>query len=170
MDVVRKRPVMCKGCPWNPDREGPMLDADTWDTVMSRIRSGERWICHETTDGPRLTERTQFCAGAPSTFTATVTHAAEQYRIRLSKMTPEERTAHDEEIRQIVLSWKHGPELLALMEKGPDACTGLTAMWCPIHGNCTCPEGHGPGERDMDGLGMCPLHSMESTHPIGDPE
>ncbi len=48
-------------------------------------------------------------------------------------------------------------------------CTGLTARWCPIHGDCTCPN---PADRDdfgpsdMDDM-HCPLHGEASDHPIG---
>lgn len=35
-------------------------------------------------------------------------------------------------------------------------CTGLTATWCPVHGQCTCRPQHGmPGPGNDDG---CPLH------------
>lgn len=38
-------------------------------------------------------------------------------------------------------------------------CTGLSASWCPVHGDCTCPE---PLEAlDAD---ACPLHSDASSH------
>lgn len=54
------------------------------------------------------------------------------------------------------------------------ACTGLTATWCPTHGDCTCPElfdavdeqGRGIGEpqgRDMNDE-RCPLHATASSH------
>jgi hypothetical protein len=38
-------------------------------------------------------------------------------------------------------------------------CTGLTASWCPVHGDCSCPN----REEAMDDEG-CPLHSWESSH------
>lgn len=37
-------------------------------------------------------------------------------------------------------------------------CTGLSASWCPIHGDCTCTT---PGELDE---AHCALHGIESTH------
>lgn len=46
------------------------------------------------------------------------------------------------------------------------ACTGLTARWCPAHGDCTCPRDPGI-ETDMDDEG-CPLHGSESDHPVGE--
>ena len=39
-------------------------------------------------------------------------------------------------------------------------CTGLTATWCPVHGDCTC-------EREFEqGLDApsCPLHAFDSQH------
>lgn len=38
-------------------------------------------------------------------------------------------------------------------------CTPLSAGWCPVHGDCTCPQ----REVEMDSP-TCPLHSSESTH------
>lgn len=45
-----------------------------------------------------------------------------------------------------------------------DACTGLTARWCAVHGDCTCPrdEAHLDSQR-------CPLHGPESDHAADDP-
>ena len=40
-------------------------------------------------------------------------------------------------------------------------CTGMTAQWCPNHGDCTCPD----IEEAMDSPN-CPLHSRESNHPF----
>lgn len=37
-------------------------------------------------------------------------------------------------------------------------CTGLTATWCPIHGDCAC-----PGRVPLDDRG-CLLHSPGSPH------
>ncbi len=46
-------------------------------------------------------------------------------------------------------------------------CTGVTARWCPNHGDCVC-GGYGTDEwddsSDMDD-GDCPLHSHLSPHP-----
>lgn len=37
------------------------------------------------------------------------------------------------------------------------ACTGVTARWCPVCGDCNCcPAWDGP---------TCPLHSSSSPHP-----
>lgn len=44
-------------------------------------------------------------------------------------------------------------------------CTGLTATWCPTHGDCRCHEAEnppydgGPGDSDL-----CPLHQWDSDH------
>lgn len=38
-------------------------------------------------------------------------------------------------------------------------CTGLAAVWCPIHGNCRCPD----RENALDDPN-CPLHSPRSDH------
>lgn len=38
-------------------------------------------------------------------------------------------------------------------------CTGLAASWCPIHGDCACPE----RENALDDWN-CPLHSPVSAH------
>lgn len=38
-------------------------------------------------------------------------------------------------------------------------CTGMTAVWCPGHGHCRCPEQElGPKNEE------CPLHGAASTH------
>lgn len=38
-------------------------------------------------------------------------------------------------------------------------CTGVSAAWCPLHGDCSCPE----PENALDDW-SCPLHSPSSTH------
>jgi hypothetical protein len=38
-------------------------------------------------------------------------------------------------------------------------CTGLSAAWCPVHGDCRCPE----RENALDAW-TCPLHSPSSLH------
>jgi hypothetical protein len=42
------------------------------------------------------------------------------------------------------------------------SCTGLTAVWCPIHGDCRCPEIDGVGGPGSDP--DCPLHAVTSSH------
>lgn len=41
-------------------------------------------------------------------------------------------------------------------------CTGLTAFWCPVHGECTCTRTP-DGECRFD-AGDCPLHAVDSQH------
>lgn len=44
------------------------------------------------------------------------------------------------------------------------SCTGLTATWCPVHGDCKCPDNeHGYEGRTLNDLG-CPLHGETSAH------
>lgn len=47
----------------------------------------------------------------------------------------------------------------------PAICTGSTATWCPIHGDCTCPHlNDDPQEgRTLDDA-SCPLHAPASAH------
>ena len=42
-------------------------------------------------------------------------------------------------------------------------CTGISAHWCPVHGDCTC---RNPEDSMSDD--DCPLHSPSSTH--GEPQ
>jgi hypothetical protein len=49
-------------------------------------------------------------------------------------------------------------------------CTGLTAVHCPLHGDCTCPR-HEDGAREgevIEGMNYptCPLHGEASDHPV----
>jgi hypothetical protein len=37
-------------------------------------------------------------------------------------------------------------------------CTGISATWCPVHGDCTCRD---PDDKNDDD---CPLHAAASTH------
>ena len=45
---------------------------------------------------------------------------------------------------------------------GP-SCTGLTARWCPVHGDCICPRPDNELGGDLADP-MCPLHSPDSRH------
>jgi hypothetical protein len=47
-----------------------------------------------------------------------------------------------------------------------EACTGVSASWCPVHGDCRCPR-LDTGEREEEST-TCPLHGEKSTH--GDDE
>lgn len=49
----------------------------------------------------------------------------------------------------------------ALEDKARKECTGLTAAWCPIHGDCRCDR-----EQSLDAWD-CPLHKPESSHEGG---
>jgi hypothetical protein len=51
-------------------------------------------------------------------------------------------------------------EVVYLPERRTATCTGLTASWCPIHGDCTCPD-CSEALDDTD----CRLHRATSTHP-----
>lgn len=42
-------------------------------------------------------------------------------------------------------------------------CTGLTARWCPNHGDCGCPAD--PFDDRYLSADGCPLHDDQSTHP-----
>jgi hypothetical protein len=49
-------------------------------------------------------------------------------------------------------------------------CTGISASWCPVHGDCTCPTNEHGETITMDGeeLGKdnpdCPLHGIRTDH------
>lgn len=45
----------------------------------------------------------------------------------------------------------------------PDAsgCTGMSARWCPIHGDCACPVDRFDSE-------TCPLHAQYPVRPVAD--
>jgi hypothetical protein len=52
----------------------------------------------------------------------------------------------------------------AVMRSGTVACTGVTASWCPVHGDCGC-DRHEDGEVDFaSGEHSCPLHAWDSPH------
>lgn len=56
-------------------------------------------------------------------------------------------------------AWHDGPAGVETRTWPP--CTGMTALWCPVHGDCSCPE-EGPDDpRDAE---HCPLHSFASSH------
>jgi len=39
-------------------------------------------------------------------------------------------------------------------------CTGVSAVWCPIHGDCTCKDREDQNDEE------CPLHGLPSTHAV----
>lgn len=47
----------------------------------------------------------------------------------------------------------------------PPTCTGTTATWCPVHGDCACPYKHDNPDngRTLDHH-ACPLHGFASDH------
>lgn len=49
--------------------------------------------------------------------------------------------------------------LANLLRQRNHSCTGVSANWCPIHGDCICRE---PEESKSDD--DCPLHSAWSDH------
>ena len=46
----------------------------------------------------------------------------------------------------------------------PKPCTGITAIWCPTHGDCKCPEATRHERMDDP---ACPLHRPGSDHEEG---
>lgn len=49
-------------------------------------------------------------------------------------------------------------------------CTGVTATWCPLCGDCICErreDGEVEFEVEFDGDGNCPLHTFDSPHATG---
>lgn len=49
------------------------------------------------------------------------------------------------------------------------SCTGVTATWCPVHDDCTCPAVFYLGESEKpQGTTLndprCPLHAVSSSH------
>lgn len=43
-------------------------------------------------------------------------------------------------------------------------CTGLSASWCPIHGDCSCPRRDDGEVEFSEGETTCPLHALTSSH------
>lgn len=49
--------------------------------------------------------------------------------------------------------------------QAPATCTGSTAVWCPVHGDCACPNvNDDPQEGPTLDDASCPLHAPTSTH------
>lgn len=42
-------------------------------------------------------------------------------------------------------------------------CSGVTATWCPVHGDCPCELSGPAGTRSLNDPG-CPLHAPDSPH------
>lgn len=51
------------------------------------------------------------------------------------------------------------------LAKGPVMCTGVSAIWCPVHGDCTCAgrDAAYPARADLNDE-KCPLHGSHSNH------
>lgn len=60
------------------------------------------------------------------------------------------------------------PMVVVRIDLSPPECTGFSAKWCPVCGDCSCPtrEGGDTGERTMEDPG-CPLHAPSSKHGEG---
>jgi len=77
------------------------------------------------------------------------------------------RIAAIEELKKIRDKLVQSP--LSGSEEVPDGvpeCTGTTAVWCPICGDCSCKRdesGEFPEGQEDD---SCPLHSKESAHGV----
>lgn len=57
---------------------------------------------------------------------------------------------------------------MKILYKPKVECTGISASWCPVCGDCTCPRDEDGGCM-QDGFDVvedseCPLHGMQSTH------
>lgn len=53
--------------------------------------------------------------------------------------------------------------LFSSSEEASPSCTGMTARWCPVHGDCICAETNAAG--DWQPVAGCPLHDDVSGHP-----
>lgn len=87
------------------------------------------------------------------------------------KLTPDDRVRELAKAGALIAA-AIDAELARLAENDPGSvtkqdrnCTGLTARWCPVHGDCSCPDA-GDGRCDFES-GSCPLHRTGSTHPDG---
>lgn len=65
-----------------------------------------------------------------------------------------------------LVAWRHRRDSGGLVRRHEvrrrwsNKCTGVSAAWCPIHGDCICVREGTAGLDDPN----CPLHSLESTH------
>jgi hypothetical protein len=79
--------------------------------------------------------------------------------VQLDPTAPEYRSmiqAALETIRRTAILGLRAKQVLSWM--AATQCTGLTASWCPIHGQCGCGEGG-----DLNNP-TCPLHKTGSSH------
>lgn len=60
----------------------------------------------------------------------------------------------------------HNDELAVLLGYREDVsgCTGIAASWCPVHGDCTCPDINDETLDDVTEDSHCPLHAASSNH------
>jgi hypothetical protein len=68
----------------------------------------------------------------------------------------------DADVREIARDILGEDESAAEDRSGP-RCTGITASWCPVHGDCTCRR-YASGERIDGSRRGCPLHDDDSAH------
>lgn len=74
-------------------------------------------------------------------------------------VTPLSHLTDQELIRQAAYADPEQLGRLAFeMRRRIEGCTGVTAAWCPVHGDCTCPD------RLVAMDGPCPLHDHDSLH------
>jgi len=79
----------------------------------------------------------------------------------MSSGTPEARTDEVTEPR------RQAEELRARADEIESRlCTGISARWCPTHGDCSCPTNDDGEVYEMDDWN-CPLHAPESNHAEG---
>lgn len=64
---------------------------------------------------------------------------------------------HYHHTRPLTSACTCGAEKQWRLEQG---CTGLSAAWCPIHGDCICDRENGLDHEE------CPLHNRGSQHPL----
>lgn len=56
---------MCSECPFNKKRKSGEVETEVMETVIERIKGGEKWICHLTCGaGGQPNKRTMYCKGA----------------------------------------------------------------------------------------------------------
>ena len=95
-----------------------------------------------------------------------LTEQEEQRAVELHDVRDElerQLTEAREAKRELGLRWLRSAqsvvnELIDPAAPAAARCTGLTARWCPVHGDCTCPQ-----DSDLDSPD-CPLHAPLSSH------
>jgi len=64
------------------------------------------------------------------------------------------------------LQAEHSGHIVRRLQQATPECTGVSARWCPVHGDCTCEPG---GDADLDEPD-CPLHGTASDHAEAPPD